>query len=46
MNNKEFFLKYGKKTISFEIPEELLLYDIKGRNHPPSEDLAEAYLSA
>ena len=46
MNNKEFFLKYGKKTISFEIPEELLLYDIKGRNHPPYEDLAEAYLSA
>lgn len=38
----EFTLKYGKGTISFEIPEEQLLYTIMGNDVNALPDLGEA----
>lgn len=43
MGAKEFTLKYGKKTVSFEIQEGMLLYELLGRNQPAYEDLRDAY---
>ena len=43
MTHKKFALKYGKKEVSFDIPEKALLYELTGWNRPACEDLAEAY---
>jgi nickel-dependent lactate racemase len=43
MTHKKFSLKYGKKEVSFDIPEKALLYELTGWNRPACEDLAEAY---
>jgi nickel-dependent lactate racemase len=43
MTNKEFSLKYGKKEVSFDIPEKALLYELTGWNRPACDDLAETY---
>ncbi len=39
---KSFTLKYGKGTVSFEIPEDQLLYTIMGRDVNALPDLGEA----
>ena len=44
MANKAFNLKYGKSTISFELPEESLLCELVGANQPAIGDLKAAYL--
>jgi nickel-dependent lactate racemase len=46
MGMTEFTLKYGRGTVSFEIPEEQVLYEIMGRNMPALSDLAGAYREA
>ena len=46
MSKRAFSLRYGKGEISFEIPSHQLLYELKGRNHTPHEDLAGAYFHA
>ncbi len=46
MANREFTLKYGKGTVTFQIPEEQLLYEIKGRDRPAIKDLEAAYRQA
>ena len=46
MADKTFTLKYGKGTVTFQIPEEQLLYEIKGRDRPAIEDLEGAYRHA
>jgi nickel-dependent lactate racemase len=43
---KHFTLNYGKGKVSFSIPEAQLLYELKGRNRKPPEDLAAAYRKA
>ena len=42
MKSLEFTLKYGKGTVSFEIPEDQLLYTIMGRDVDALPDLGEA----
>ena len=44
--NRSFSLKYGKTRLDFEIPEDQLLYEIRGRNVPAIDDVATAYLTA
>ncbi len=46
MDVKKFTMRYGKGSVSFEIPKEQLLYEIIGNNRKPPENLEEAYLSA
>jgi nickel-dependent lactate racemase len=46
MGMKEFALPYGKGSISFEIPEEQVLYEIWGQDYPVIHSLAEAYKTA
>jgi nickel-dependent lactate racemase len=43
MTHKNFSLKYGKKEVTFDIPEKALLYELTGWNRPACEDLLEAY---
>ena len=43
MTQKKFSLKFGKKEISFDIPEKALPYELIGWNRPACEDLPEAY---
>ena len=43
MTQKKFSLKFGKKEISFDIPEKALPYELIGWNRPACEDLLEAY---
>lgn len=43
MTDKQFTLKYGKGTVTFQIPQEQLLHEIKGRNRPALQDLEAAY---
>lgn len=43
MTHKRFFLKYGKKEVSFDIPEQSILYELTGWNRPACEDLPKAY---
>lgn len=40
---RQFTLKYGKGTVSFEIPEEQLLHEVLGCDYPALEDLKGAY---
>jgi len=44
MSMKHFSLRFGKGTLKFQIPEEHLLYELVGNNHPALPDLAGAYL--
>jgi lactate racemase len=44
MGMKKFSLRFGKGTVEFQIPEEQLLYELMGNNHPPLPDLPVAYL--
>ena len=46
MSVKEIALRYGRGEVKFEIPEEQLLYELKGRDQAPPEDLSAAYLHA
>jgi nickel-dependent lactate racemase len=43
MTHKKFSLKYGKKDISFDIPEKALLYELTGWNRPACDDLRKVY---
>jgi nickel-dependent lactate racemase len=44
MGMKKFSLRFGKGTVEFQIPEEQLLYELMGNNHPALPDPAAAYL--
>ncbi|MGD2010589.1 MAG: hypothetical protein PVG81_02680 [Desulfobacterales bacterium] len=44
MTGKKFILKYGKETLSFEIPADRLLYELVGSNRPAVPNLAQDYL--
>src|SRR5512143_3228160 len=46
MGLKKFSLRYGKRTVEFGIPEELLIHEITGNNRPGLADLTDAYLQA
>jgi nickel-dependent lactate racemase len=46
MGMKEFSLPYGKGSVSFEIPEEQVLYEIWGRDYPVVKNLEETYKTA
>lgn len=46
MADRDFSLAYGKGEVHFTIPEKQLLYELRGRNHEPPRDLAEAYYHA
>ena len=46
MSAKEIALRYGRGEVKFEIPEEQLLYELRGRNQDPPEDFPAAYLHA
>ncbi len=46
MGMKPFTLPYGKGSVSFEIPEEQVLYEILGRDYPVIQNLDEAYKTA
>lgn len=46
MTLKEFTLKYGKGTVTFQIPDGQLLCEIRGRNRPGLKDLEAAYRRA
>mgnify|MGYP001825814705 FL=1 len=43
MTHKKFSLKYGKKEVSFDIPEKALLYGLTGWNRPACDDLCKDY---
>jgi nickel-dependent lactate racemase len=43
MTHRKFSLKYGRKEVSFDIPEQALLYELTGWNRPAHEDLPQAY---
>ncbi len=44
MGMKKFSLRFGKGTVEFQIPEEHLLYELMGNDHPALPDPAVAYL--
>ena len=44
MGMKKCSLRFGKGTVEFQIPEEHLLYELMGNNHPALSDPAVAYL--
>ncbi len=46
MTDRQFELKIGKRTETFSVPEEQLLYELVGKNQPPPPDLAAAYCHA
>ncbi|MDW7673900.1 MAG: nickel-dependent lactate racemase [Bacillota bacterium] len=43
---REFSLKYGKEIVSFQAPEEQVLYEILGAEYPALPNLEEAYIEA
>lgn len=43
MTHKTFSLKYGRKEVSIDIPEQALVHELTGWNRPACEDLPEAY---
>jgi len=43
---KKFSLKYGKTSLNFELPEEQLLFEIKGCKTAPIQDVAGFYRRA
>lgn len=46
MKKRTFTLRYGKGNVTFEIPEQQVLYELLGCNRPPAEDLRAAYSTA
>jgi hypothetical protein len=40
---RRFHLQYGKGTLSFQIPESQVLYELKGKEYAPLPDLGKAY---
>ena len=46
MTMKKFSLKYGQGEVTFELPQDQLLYELVGRNQPPPADLEKAYRQA
>jgi nickel-dependent lactate racemase len=46
MRNRTFTLRYGKGTVTFDLPEKQVLHELLGRNQPPAGDLRAAYLTA
>jgi nickel-dependent lactate racemase len=46
MTKRTLRLSYGKGGVSFDLPAAHLLCEVKGCNHPPLENLREAYLAA
>jgi nickel-dependent lactate racemase len=44
--DRQFHLKYGKGTLSFQIPESQVLYELTGKEVPPLPDLGRAYRQA
>ena len=46
MAKRTLRLSYGKGDVSFDLPAAHLLCEVKGCNHPPLENLREAYLAA
>ena len=46
MADKQFELKIGKRTETFSIPPEQVLYELVGKNREPPEDMAAAYRHA
>jgi nickel-dependent lactate racemase len=43
MAHKKFSLKYGRQDVSFDIPQQALLYELTGWNRSACEDLPKAY---
>ena len=43
---RDFQLKYGKGIVSFKIPQEEILYELKGKDYPALPDLQKAYRHA
>jgi lactate racemase len=43
---RDFELKYGKGTVSFQIPQEEILYELKGTPYPALAELLPAYRQA
>ncbi len=43
---RQFTLKYGRGEVAFGIPEDQLLYELKGNHVAPPDDLATAYIHA
>ena len=46
MAMRSFQLKYGQGVVSFKIPQEQLLYELRGRDFPPLPDLLKSYREA
>lgn len=46
MGNRTFTLKYGKGTVTFDIPEKQVLHELLGRNRPAAANLRADYLAA
>ena len=46
MKEQNFSLKYGKTELGFSIPNEQLICEIVGKEHPPVADLADAVKAA
>jgi nickel-dependent lactate racemase len=46
MRFKSFTLRYGKGSVSFEIPQDQLLYEIRGKDYRALHDLESAYRDA
>lgn len=42
--NREFELKCGKGTVSLDVPEDQLLYEIVGKDYPPLSNVQDDYL--
>ena len=46
MADRRFHLQYGKGTLSFQIPESQVLYELNGKEYAPLPDLGKAYREA
>ena len=46
MGMKEFLLPYAKGSISFQIPEQQVLYEVWGQDYPVVQNLEETYKTA
>ncbi len=46
VSNRKFELKYGKGTVSFDVPEDQLLYEIVGEDYSALSNIQEVYLNS
>ncbi len=46
MADRRFHLQYGKGAVSFQIPENQVLYELKGKEYAPVANLEKAYREA